>query len=207
MTPEELESRRGLLRSRMALFRALGHDPQSVPGFVLGGTGALEGPVLDLGTGNGVMARELARRGFEVESVDVSAEEQEVAAFLTDDPALRARIRFTLVDGKSLPFPDGHFGSAVTANALHHLADGIGALGELARVVRPGGTLVLADFNAAGFLAASRVHEAEGLIHPEGPVTLDWARGFLSGLGLSETGLREGPRTRAATFRKEIPER
>ena len=47
MTPEELESRRGLLRSRMALFRALGHDPQSVPGFVLGGTGALEGPVDD----------------------------------------------------------------------------------------------------------------------------------------------------------------
>ena len=102
MTPEELESRRGLLRSRMARFKELGHDPQSVPGFVLEGAGALEGPVLDLGTGNGVMARELAKRGFDVESVDVSAEEQEVAAFLTDDPALRSRIRWRAELNRSL---------------------------------------------------------------------------------------------------------
>jgi SAM-dependent methyltransferase len=202
MTPEDLKAHRDFLQARGARFKALGHDPQSVPGFVLEGVDGMGSPVLDLGTGNGVLARELSRRGFQVESVDVSEEQQQIAAFLTDDPALLERISFTPVDGTSLPYPDGHFAAAVTVNALHHLVEGTRSLGEMVRVVRPGGTIVVADFNAEGFLAAEKVHEAEGAVHPVGPVTFDWARGFLAALGLSETGLREGPRTRVASFRK-----
>ena len=39
-------------------------------------------------------------------------------------------------------------------------------------------------------------------MHPEGPVTLDWARGFLGGLGLVETGAAEVHHERFAAFRK-----
>lgn len=64
-------------------------------------------------------------------------------------------------------------------DVLHHLDKGSPVLTELLRVVRPGGTVVLADFSAEGFEMVSRVYAADGLVHTEGPVTLDWARGFL----------------------------
>jgi ubiquinone/menaquinone biosynthesis C-methylase UbiE len=149
----------------------------------------------------GVMAREIARRGLEVESVDVNAEDQEVAASLTEGTGLESRVHFTPADGAALPFPDGAFASAVSFNVLHHLADGASVLREIVRVVRPGGAVVLADFSHEGFEFASRVHAAESGVHPEGPATLDWARGFLAGLGLAETSVAEAHHERFAIFR------
>ncbi len=202
LTADELGRRLAAFRARRDAFVALGHDGARAAALVLDAAGPLEGPVLDLGSGMGVMARELARRGLTVESVDVSAEEQEVAAALTAGSGLDPMIRFTAADGAALPFPDEAFASAVSFNVLHHLADGASVLREIVRVVRPGGVLVLADFSREGFDFAARVHAAEGNVHPEGPATLDWARGFLSGLGLAETGAGEAHHERFASFRK-----
>ena len=202
LTADELARRLAAFRARKEAFAALGHDNARAAALVLDAAGALEGPVLDLGSGMGVMARELARRGFEVESVDVSAEEQEVAASLTKGSGIETRIRFTPADGAALPFPDASFGAAVSLNVLHHLADGASVLREAVRVVRPGGVVVLADFSAEGFDFAARVHTAEGAVHPVGPVTLDWCRGFLAGAGLVETASGEAHHERYASFRK-----
>jgi SAM-dependent methyltransferase len=207
LTPTELEERNQAFLDRAKRFEEHGHDQLGVPDFVLESAGPLEGPVLDLGTGKGVMARGLARRGFHVMSVDVSAEEQELAAFLTEDD-VRSRIEFVEVDGVTLPFRDGTFGAAVTVNALHHLDDGAAALGELVRVVRPGGKIVLGDFSPEGFRMVADVRAAAGTEHPEGPVTMDWARGYLRGLGATEGAGTEGRFTRVATFTKreeEVP--
>jgi ubiquinone/menaquinone biosynthesis C-methylase UbiE len=202
LTPEELERREAHFWERTAQYKDLGHDRLLAASFILDAAGRLEGPTLDLGTGMGLAARELARRGLDVESVDVNAEDQQVAAFLTKDPALAARIRFTLADGAALPFPDALFGCAVTLDVLHHLTDGVAVLKELARVVKPGGLVVLADFSPEGFALVSTVHASEGRTHPEGPATLDWARGFLAGWGLEEGWTREGHLHRVAGFRK-----
>jgi SAM-dependent methyltransferase len=204
LTADELSRRKDSFFKRRKAFAALGHDGGRAAALVLDGAGPLDGPALDLGSGMGVMARELARRGLPVESVDVSAEDQEVAASLTEGTGLESRVRFTPADGAALPFPDGAFASAVSFNVLHHLADGASVLREIVRVVRPGGVLVLADFSREGFDFASRVHAAEGAVHPEGPVTLDWARGFLASLGLAETGVSEAHHERFATFRKPV---
>jgi ubiquinone/menaquinone biosynthesis C-methylase UbiE len=201
LTADELSRRKESFFKRKEAFAALGHDGGRAAALVLDGAGPLEGPVLDLGSGMGVMARELARRGLPVESVDVSAEDQEVAASLTEGTGVESRVRFTPADGAALPFPDGNFASAISFNVLHHLADGASVLREIVRVVRPGGVLLLADFSREGFDFAARVHEGEGSVHPEGPVTLDWARGFLAGLGLAETGVAEAHHERFATFR------
>ena len=202
LAADELARRKESFFKRREAFAAFGHDGERAAALVLDGAGPLEGPVLDLGSGMGVMARELARRGLAVESVDVSAEDQEVAASLTEGTGLESRVRFTPADGAALPFPDGNFASAVSFNVLHHLADGVSVLREIVRVVRPGGAFVLADFSPEGFDFASRVHAAEGDVHPEGAATLDWARGFLAGLGLEETGVAEVHHERFATFRK-----
>lgn len=202
LTPEELEARKRQFEARTSEFADLGYDRFLTPAFVLDGIDDLAGPVLDLGTGMGLMARELARRGLEVHSVDVSAEDQQVAVFLTDDPSLSSRISFSLEDGADLPFPDGTFGSAVTLDVLHHLVDGAAVLKELVRVVKPGGFIVLAEFSREGFELVARVQAMEGKVHPEGPVTMDWARGVLSGLGAEEVGLREGHLHRVTVFRR-----
>ena len=202
LVPEELSRRKESFLRRRRAFAALGHDGAQAAMLVLDAAGSLDGPVLDLGTGMGGMARELARRGLFVESVDVSTDDQEVAAALTAGSGLEAAIRFTPADGAELPFPDGAFASAVSFNVLHHLAEGASVLREVVRVVRPGGVLVLADFSDEGFDLAARVHAAEGGAHPEGPVTLDWARGFLSALGLTETASGEAHHERFATFSK-----
>ena len=59
---------------------------------------------------------------------------------------------------------------------LHLVGNGASVLCEIVRVVRPGGLLLLVDFSREGFDIAARVLSAEGGVHPEGPVTLDWAR-------------------------------
>ncbi len=204
LNADELERRLAAYCARREAFEVLGHYGARAAALVLDAAGSLEGPVLDLGSGMGVMARELARRGLDVESVDVNAEDQEVAASLTAGTGLETRIRFTPADGAALPFPDAHFASAVSFNVLHHLRDGASVLRDVVRVVRPGGVILLADFSSEGFDFAARVHVAEGATHPEGPVTLDWARGFLTAASLAETGGGEAHHERFASFRKPV---
>jgi SAM-dependent methyltransferase len=185
LTPEDLERQKAHFADRTARFVAAGSDRFGAPEFILDTAGAIEGPVLDVGTGMGLTARALAARGFDVVSVDTNPDDQQMAECLTTDPELRRRIGFRLADAARLPFPAGHFGSAVVVDVLHHLDAGGPVLTELQRVVRPGGRIVLADFSAEGFEMVARVHASEGHTHPEGPVTMDWARGFLGGLGMT----------------------
>jgi SAM-dependent methyltransferase len=201
LTFEELEEHKAHFSNQTFRFATAGYDRLGAPQFILDEAGALAGPALDVGTGMGITARALAGRGLDVVSVDLNADDQQVAAFLTDDPEHARRIRFTHADAARLPVPSGHFGCAVAIDVLHHLDAGGPVLAELLRVVKPGGLVVLADFSAEGLEMVSRVHSTEGLVHTEGPVTVDWARGFLTGLGMTELKLASGHFHRVAVFR------
>jgi 2-polyprenyl-3-methyl-5-hydroxy-6-metoxy-1,4-benzoquinol methylase len=92
--------------------------------------------VLDVGCGEGWFTAALAERGFEVVGVDVAAE-----------AVRRARARypglaFSVCGEDSLPFGDGSFDVAWLGEVLEHVRDGLGLLGEVARVIGPGGLLV-----------------------------------------------------------------
>ena len=99
--------------------------------------------VLDVATGTGLVARELVRRfGCSVVGVDQSPEMLEVAAERTRGLPIR------LVEGRAeeLPFADGEFAALTFTYLLRYVADPQATVRELARVVRPGGTIAMLEF-------------------------------------------------------------
>ena len=93
------------------------------------------GRVLDLGTGTGAVARLVAERFPEAEIVgaDMATQMIEEARRVTDSP----RITYQVADAQKLPFADGAF-DLVTLGTM------IPFFGELARVVKPGGRVLIA---------------------------------------------------------------
>lgn len=114
--------------------------------------GALEllgvgpGEALDAGMGPGRLLAELAERGWTVSGIDASAEM--VAAARSRLPEAVSR----LVQGKieSLPFADASF-DAVAATGVLEYSELEPALGEVARVLRPGGLAVVSYPNPGNF--------------------------------------------------------
>lgn len=96
-------------------------------------------PVADVGCGPGALVPYLAGRGLEPHGVDLSPEMVRVAR--RDHPGFR----FEVGDARSLPFADASLAGAVGWYSLMYLApeDRDRAFGELARVVRPGGCLLV----------------------------------------------------------------
>jgi SAM-dependent methyltransferase len=93
------------------------------------------GRVLEVGSGPGELADRLVRElGAEVVALDQSERMVE----LTRARGVDAR----LGDVQELPFPDDSFDCALAAWMLYHVPDLDRGLGELARVLRPGGRLV-----------------------------------------------------------------
>jgi SAM-dependent methyltransferase len=93
------------------------------------------GRALDLACGTGRLSAALDRPGFRVVGLDVSPEMLRVARGRGPAPMVQG-------DGFRLPFRDGAFDAAVALRLLFHFADVGMLLGEMARVVRPGGALV-----------------------------------------------------------------
>ena len=88
---------------------------------------------LEIGCGEGRVARDLAARGHAVTAVDTSPTLLHHARKADPDG------RYLLADGAALPFPDGAFDLVVAYNALMDIADMPGAVREAARVLGPGG--------------------------------------------------------------------
>jgi len=181
---EEARVARARYLERIAIYRAHGHDRLAAARFVVDRAGPVSGPVLDVGTGTGLLALEFARRGFRVVSVDVSAEEQRIAALNAEHQHAASGVRFVLANAGRLGFRDAAFGCAAMMDILHHLEDAAPILTEAIRVVRPGGTLVVAEFTRQGLALVDRVHREEGRVHPVGPVTLAQAAALLETRGL-----------------------
>jgi len=101
---------------------------------------------LDVGTGTGRHALSLAQRGITVSAVDQSPEMLAVAQRRAQAEGLTIDFRVTsLTDG--LPFADAHFDLVINALMLCHLPDIPSAIHECARVVRPGGFLLISDLH------------------------------------------------------------
>ena len=105
--------------------------------------------ILDVGTGTGILALDLARLGMDVIGVDNSTSMLEAAQAKRDaQPPGRGSVTFERAEAHELPFPDGHVDAVLAHMVLHSLASPLDAITEMARVVRTEGRVIVADFVA-----------------------------------------------------------
>ena len=105
--------------------------------------------VLDLGSGPGRHAFETLRRGARVVLCDYDTGELAQARTLSSAMVEAGEITSTDAiattqgDGVFLPFPDDTFDRIIAAEVLEHIPDDEGAIAELHRVLKPGGTIAV----------------------------------------------------------------
>lgn len=119
--------------------------------------GLLElGEVLDLASGDGVLAELVAEHARSVCCVDISAT---VIAAARKRLARFPNVRFAQADMHRLPLPPASFDHIFAMHALPYTKEPLRVLKECARLLRPGGRLVVTTLNAHRHQAAMEAYD------------------------------------------------
>ena len=121
------------------------------------------GELLDIGCGSGVVTLAAAKAfgpSSRITGLDLSPEMLAFAGQKAENAGLADRIRFVEGDAEALPFAEAAFDSVVSLYAWRHLPDPAAATREAFRVLRPGGTFVLAVGSGPALLSADGVRAA-----------------------------------------------
>jgi ubiquinone/menaquinone biosynthesis C-methylase UbiE len=103
----------------------------------------------DVGCGDGVLAGEIARRGSVVTGLDADA--LMIAAAGRQAEASQFQLHFLVGRAENLPFPDATFNRVLAVTTLCFVQDAEQAIGEMARVLKPGGSLVIGELGRGAF--------------------------------------------------------
>jgi len=117
-------------------------DVAIIAGWLKPATGHF-GAFLDIGGGTGGLTIRLAAAlGVPATVLDPTPE---MVRYIPEDSG----VTIVLGVAEKMPLPDASFDAALLSDALHHLRDQRAALREIARVVRPGGAVLVLDLDAA----------------------------------------------------------
>jgi ArsR family transcriptional regulator len=100
----------------------------------------------DIGTGTGILATELARLGLRVICVDNSSRMLDAARAKLEAAGVLERVELRKGEAHRLPIEDAEVDAAFAHMVLHYLPSPAEALRDMARVVKPGGSVVVVDF-------------------------------------------------------------
>jgi len=165
---------------RIGALLSLGQDPRWRRALVARVHAAPGDRVLDVATGTGLVAEELVRsHGCSVVGLDQSEDMLAAArAKLAGRPELAASVEFVRGEAEQLPFADAEFDALTFTYLLRYVDDPLSALHELARVVRPGGTIAALEFGVPPWpwLAPWLLYTRVGLPTLGSLVSADWFR-------------------------------
>ena len=113
--------------------------------------------VLDIATGNGFLAFELADRVSEVIGCDITRDMIDTAEVIRDERKLN-NVTFKMMDAESLGFDDGFFDIVSCRFAFHHFTNPGKVMSEMVRVCKNGGTIVLVDGLSSEDAVKSKYH-------------------------------------------------
>lgn len=153
--------------------------------------------VLDVGCGTGTLAMEAQRHvGSAGYVIGIDPGEEQIARARAKATRHHAPVEFQIGVIEQLPFPDQTFDVVLSTLMMHHLPVGLKRQGltEVARVLRPGGRLIIADFTRKQERAglAARFHAGGSGLHAL--VTL------VSDAGFSQVEMEEMPPPRFSAF-------
>ena len=113
----------------------------------------VRGRVLDAGCGGGGMPLSLAEETSSVVAIDLVDRFKDAGTRLARERSVE-NLRFAQADGQALPFRDGAFDIVLSHAVIEHVADAALYLRELARVLKPGGTMYLSTAPYLSFAGA-----------------------------------------------------
>ncbi|MCE5323701.1 class I SAM-dependent methyltransferase [bacterium] len=113
--------------------------------------------VFDVATGSGRMASTLSQAGYNVLSGDIDPDALERAKARLKESGLGS-VKFIDLDASDMAY-DGEFASVMCANAIHHFADPILVISEMAKACADSGKLVIMEFNTKGFEVMEILHK------------------------------------------------
>jgi demethylmenaquinone methyltransferase / 2-methoxy-6-polyprenyl-1,4-benzoquinol methylase len=172
--------------------------------------------VLDVATGTAGVAALLARAGgVSVTGVDLTGPMLRRGQSTVEQAGLRDRVALVQAPAQQLPFPDGCFDALTFTYLLRYVRDPLATLTELARVLKPGGTMASLEFYtparqpwracwrlytrnvlpAAGWLGGRSWHEVGAFLGPSIAAhyerySLDWTVEAWRTAGLVNVGYR-----------------
>ena len=117
--------------------------------------------LLDVATGTCDLAVEAARRhpGIRVVGADLVPEMMVRGLAKIRRSGLSSRVRLVQGDALALPFRDGRFDAAAVAFGIRNMPDRVAALREMARVVAPGGMVLVLEMALPSSPAFRRLYE------------------------------------------------
>lgn len=136
--------------------------------------------VLDLATGTGWGSRVIAQRfpGVAVVGADIADQMLDHARMAAE--TLRLAIDYRHADAERLPFADGELDGVVSTFGVMFVSRPEAAAAELARIVKPGGRVVLAtwrpDSNVFHMFSVMKRFMAAASTQPAPPSPFDWGR-------------------------------
>jgi ubiquinone/menaquinone biosynthesis C-methylase UbiE len=107
---------------------------------------------LEIGCGAGAVARTVAA-DFALNATGVDVDPGQVALAIRQAAGL-PNVHFLAADAANLPFEDRRFDVVLSFMATHHIEDVSAALGQVRRVLKPGGHFVYSDIFLPGIIAA-----------------------------------------------------
>jgi len=170
---------------RGKFYRSFGYDLEKERDFILDKSLPISGEILEIGTGKGHFALALAKRGFSFTTVDVSEVDQEIAKLNIQYFGLEEQVVFRIENAQGLNFPDQSFDVIFSINVFHHLEKPLAALGEIVRLLRPTGKVVLSDFSEKGLEIINTCHTYEGRKHDYFEHRLDEAKYYFMDRGFA----------------------